>query len=394
VTDSAGITIVQNPAEGVWNANSGWGVEEELRIGTADGDPDYMFGSIAGIAVSSDESIYVLDTQASLIRAFDQSGVLQHSFGSKGNGPGQMELGAAPLLIGAGDTVYVPDISNQRVNLYTADGTAAGSYPVRMEQGVPFKWEATESGAIVNQVRRLAFEPGQTPDTMDIVAVRDAEGAAVDTLLRFRSGATISFGGSGAPEMKLFTPEPMWSLASGMGVWHGVNDDYRIGLYESGSLTRIISKPFEVAPVTERDIDVIKTAFRGLLEQMGLPPQAFQIIEQGMSFGEYFPAYAQFLQGPNESIWVQHLVVPSELSDEEIEDFNPQLGMGSPNWDVFDGRGRFLGTLAMPDKYQPMRFLGGDIYGIWRDDMDVQYVLKLRITGMPGMDRGGVQISD
>ena len=68
VTDSAGITIVQNPAEGVWNTNSGWGVEEQLRIGTADGDPDYMFGSIAGIAVSSDRSIYVLDTQASLIR--------------------------------------------------------------------------------------------------------------------------------------------------------------------------------------------------------------------------------------------------------------------------------------------------------------------------------------
>ena len=74
---------------------------------------------------------------------------------------------------------------------------------------------------------------------------------------------------------------------------------------------------------------------------MGLPPQAFQIIEQGMSFGENFPAYAQFLQGPNGSIWVQHLVVPSSLSDEEIEDFNPQLGMGSPDWDGFDGRGRF-----------------------------------------------------
>jgi hypothetical protein len=328
-----------------------------------------------------------------LIRAFDQTGVLQLSFGSKGGGPGQMELGAAPILVGAGDTLYVPDIGNQRVNRYTADGTAVGSFPVRMQQGVPFKWEATESGAIVNQVRRLAFEPGQMPDTMDVVSVRDAEGAAVDTLLRFRSGETVSFSG-GAPEMRLFTPEPMWTMGSGTWVWHGVNDDYRIGLYEAGSLTRIISKPFEVASVTERDIDVIKTAFRNILETMGLPPQAYQIIEQGMSFGESFPAYAQFLQGPNGSIWVQHLVVPSELSDDEIEDFNPQLGMGSPDWDVFDGRGRFLGTLAMPDKYQPMRFVGENIYGIWRDDLDVQYVLKLRITGLPGLDRGGVEITE
>ncbi len=393
VTDSAGVTIVENPAEGVWNENSGWGVEQELRIGTAEGDPDYMFGSISGIAVSGDGSIYVLDTQASLIRAFDQSGVLRLSFGSKGAGPGQMELGAGPILIGAGDTLYVPDMGNQRVNRYIADGTMAGSFPIRIEQGVPFKWEATHSGGIVNQVRRLAFEPGQTPDTMDVIAVRNAQGAAVDTLLRFRSGGTISFSG-GAPEMKLFTPEPMWTLASGGGVWHGVNDEYRIGLYEAGSLTRIMAKPFEVAPVTERDIDVIKTAMKNLLQTMGVPPEAFQVIEQRMSFGEHFPAYAQFLQGPNGSVWVQHLVVPRELSDEEIENFNPQLGMGSPNWDVFDDQGRFLGTLAMPDKYQPMRFVGENIYGIWRDDLDVQYVVKLRITGLPGADTGGIPIAE
>ncbi len=57
VADSAGVTIVENPTEGIWNDNSAWGLEEELRIGTADGDPDYMFGSITGIAVSSGELI-------------------------------------------------------------------------------------------------------------------------------------------------------------------------------------------------------------------------------------------------------------------------------------------------------------------------------------------------
>ncbi len=393
VTDSAGVTMVENPAEGVWNVNSGWDVEEALRIGTADGDPDYMFGSISGIAVTADGLIYVLDTQASLVRAFDQSGVLQLSFGSKGGGPGQIQLGAGPILAGAGDTLYVPDIGNRRVNRYTTDGTMAGSFLLRLEQGVPFKWEATQTGEIVNQVRRLAFEPGQSPDTMDMVAVRNAEGVAVDTLLRFRSGGTISFSG-GAPEMKLFSPEPMWSLASGGGVWHGVNDEYRIGLYEAGSLARIIAKPFEVAPVTERDIEVIKTAMKRLFQSMGLPPQALQFVEQRMSFGEYLPAYAQFLQGPIGSVWVQHMVVPSELSEQQIADFNPQLGMGSPNWDVFDSSGRFLGTLNMPDRFQPVRFVANNVYGVWRDDLDVQYVMKLRITGLPGADTGTIPIAD
>ena len=392
VTDSAGVTIVHNPAEGVWNVNSGWDVEEELRIGTADGDPDYMFGSISGIAVTADGSIYVLDTQASLIRAFDQSGVLQLSFGSKGSGPGQIQLGAGPIIAGAGDTLYVPDVSNRRVNRYTTDGIMAGSFLLQLEQGLPFKWEATESGTIVNQVRRLAA-PGQVPDTMDLVAERNAEGAAIDTLLRFRSGRTFSFSG-GAPGMKMFAPEPMWTLASGGGVWHGVNDDYRIGLYEAGSLAKTITKPFEMIPVTERDIDVIKTAMKRLFQSMGLPPQALQFMEQGLSFGEYLPAYAQFLQGPIGSVWVQHMVRPGEMSEQQIAAFNPQLGMGSPNWDIFDSRGRFLGTLNMPDRFQPVRFVANNVYGVWRDDLDVQYVMKLRITGLPGADTGAIPIAD
>ena len=382
MTDSAGVTIVENPADGIWNDNSAWGLEQELRIGTADGDPDYMFGSINGIAVLSDELIYVLDQQASLIRAFDQTGKLQVSFGSKGSGPGQMEqIGTGPLLAGKGDTLYVPDLGNRRVNRYTADGSMAGSYPLRLVQGVPFKWETTQSGSIVNQVRQLAFQPDQPVDTMDVVAVRNHEGVALDTLLRFRSADFVSYAG-GLPQYKIFTPEPMWTLAGNGGIWHGVSDDYRIELYEGGSLTRIVNKPFELSPVTDRDQEAVFTVLEAALERSGLPPQARQIIRQGMSFGDYIPAYAKFLGGPNGSLWVQHLVVPGELSDDELKGFNLQTSLGAPNWDVFDRQGRFLGTLEMPHRFQPLRFLGDRIYGIWQDDMDVQYVLKLRITGL------------
>ncbi len=133
---------------------------------------------------------------------------------------------------------------------------------------------------------------------------------------------------------------------------------------------------------------------KSAIEGLGFPPQAWQIIRQGLSFGDHFPAYAQFLSGPNGSLGVQHHVVPSELSDDELRDFNPQTGLGAPNWDVFDRQGRFPGTLEMPDRFQPVRFLPDRIYGIWRDEMDVQYVLKLRITGLPGLDTGGVPIPD
>jgi hypothetical protein len=33
----------------------------------------------------------------------------------------------------------------------------------------------------------------------------------------------------------------------------------------------------------------------------------------------------------------------------------------------------------MPARFQPLRFVGNDVYGIQRDDLDVQYVVKLAI---------------
>ena len=39
----------------------------------------------------------------------------------------------------------------------------------------------------------------------------------------------------------------------------------------------------------------------------------------------------------------------------------------------------FLGEIQMPARFQPMRFTSDRIYGVWRDDLDVQYVMALRV---------------
>ena len=55
--------------------------------------------------------------------------------------------------------------------------------------------------------------------------------------------------------------------------------------------------------------------------------------------------------------------------------------MGGQDWDVFDAAGRYLGVVTMPPDFAPMVFLHDQIYGVWRDELDVQYVLRLRIVG-------------
>jgi hypothetical protein len=54
---------------------------------------------------------------------------------------------------------------------------------------------------------------------------------------------------------------------------------------------------------------------------------------------------------------------------------------GASDWDIFDSAGRYLGVVTMPARFTLRTIRGGRIYGVWRHEFDVQYVLRLRIVG-------------
>lgn len=96
---------------------------------------------------------------------------------------------------------------------------------------------------------------------------------------------------------------------------------------------------------------------------------------------DVFPAFQAIMSGPAGTVWVQHVQPPSELSEKEFAVWNVREDWGAPEWDVFDARGRFLGIVTMPRRFTPRIFRGDKIYGVWRDELDVQHVLRLRIVG-------------
>jgi hypothetical protein len=101
---------------------------------------------------------------------------------------------------------------------------------------------------------------------------------------------------------------------------------------------------------------------------------------RSVSFAEFFPAFVSMSIGPNGSIWVQHLRPPAQVTEEELETYDMTQDIGSRDWDVFDPDGRYLGVVTMPPRFTPRRIVEGKIYGVWRDDLDVQYVTRLRIV--------------
>jgi hypothetical protein len=67
------------------------------------------------------------------------------------------------------------------------------------------------------------------------------------------------------------------------------------------------------------------------------------------------------------------------MAEGEAEDFNIQ-NVGSPEWEVFDAEGRYLGVVELPARFTPAKIMEDAVYGIWLDELDVQYVKRLRIV--------------
>lgn len=378
ITDSAGVAVVSNPMEGIWDDRTRWTLAEELRIGTSGGDADYQFGQITGIAELPDGRIAVMDGQGQELRVYSAEGEYLARVGGPGSGPGEFALGAGPVLVGPGDSIYVPDAQNQRMNKFTPTLEPAGSSPLDFTMGIPLAWQDTPSGRIVNQIRPLGI-PGQpAADSSDLIVERGSSGAITDTLLTFPSGRTFLLR-DGVPDFTFFSPEPTWTLTTSGSLAFGVNDRYRFRVFEDGELVRIFERASTVEPVSEADQGMIRDAMVRIWEDFGLAGPQLAIMRDAIGFADSYPAYALVRGGPEGTIWVQHLQTPTDLTAEQRADFNPTLGFGGRTWDVFDAEGRYLGEMRMPERYQPLRMNDDRIYGIWQDELDVQYVLILRV---------------
>jgi len=376
-TDSAGITIVRNPAEGVWSGDDGWVVEEDLRIGSLAGGAEYQFGQVGTIAVTSTGEIVVSDRQNRLVSVFGADGTFVRSVGRPGSGPGEFGRAIVDVLLTHSDTLLVPDVQNRRINRFGPDGTTLTSSALHLgeERPLRFNWNAA-TRSITVQLRPAPSESGSAASSMDAIRVVESSGAFGDTLLVVPSGRL--FGGSG---LQYFTPEPMWDVTDSLTVVYAVNDEYRVAFHgQDGSIRRIVTKAHEPRPIADRDI----RAFFAYLDQAwiaaGATPARLQQNHRRVSFADFFPAFSRFDLGYQGSLWVQPVRSPADLSDEDIERYNFIEDFGASGWDVFDGDGHYLGVVEMPPRFQPRLFYGDQIYGVARDELDVQYVVRLRIT--------------
>ncbi|MBT8335831.1 MAG: hypothetical protein KJO11_04440 [Gemmatimonadetes bacterium] len=375
VTDSAGVAIVSNPAEGLWGGTPAWEFVEEYRVGGMDAETEAQFGQVApiGIDLDADGNVYVADTQQQTLRVFGPDGTFLRSIGTPGQGPGEIGLGMVAAFV-VGDEVWAADVGNMRVGRWSLDGTMQTPLPLDLTAGVPIRWDELSGDRVVIQLRGMDFTgEGTTPENDALVYF---DGAIGDTLALLPAGQSFQMTG-GVPQFRFFEAEPVWDATSDGRVMSAMNSDYRIEVRSAdGTLERIVTLAHEPRPVTEGDERAMTAAIRDLMADQGAPPQAVEMIMSQATFADVYPAFAQMLAGPEGTLWVQRIATAAELG--ESDDFDMQ-NLGSDLWDIFDAEGRYLGEMTMPAKFTPVRVDGDAFWGIQRDEFDVQSVVRYRL---------------
>jgi hypothetical protein len=374
VNDSAGVAMVVNPAGGVWGPGDAWTFEEEYRVGGVDAEEAAQFGLVIGMDVDGQGNVYIADQQARQVQVFDAGGTYVRTIGSPGSGPGEISQAMMGVYV-MGEDVLVADVANMRVNRYGLDGTSVDASPLDFTRGVPVRWDRV-GGSLVAQMRAMAAMGMAENPLGDPVVTLGEE--TQDTVLVLGKGESLEVTEGGQARFTIFEQEPLWDAAVDGRILSALNSDYRIEVRDAdGSLARVITKPFIKQPVSESDQDKILSALRQLMMDQGAPPPAVEQFLAGTGCAESYPAMGQVLAGPAGTVWVQGVRTADDVST-TAEDFNPQ-DMGSDEWDVFDGEGRYLGVITMPPKFAPLRVDGEAFWGVQRDEFDVNSIVRYRL---------------
>jgi hypothetical protein len=371
--DSAGIIVVENPHSGLWTSETQLRFREDLRIGVADGDPVRQFSSIDDIGADESGRIYILD--GSEIRVFSRDGEFVRTVGREGSGPGELARPSA-ALIGSGDTIFLPDTRNQRVQRFLRDGSAAGSFRISTNDGISLRWEILPNGTLLQEVRTLTSP--EAGDERILLLVRNGDGEVLDTLLEMPVGEAMAVR-NGQPQMTLFGPEPLWTVLTDGRIVSGRTSEYRLEVRTAnGRLERVVGKPFERRSFSDAD----QREFRARLSasMAGQPPSpARDRLVRSMKYADHYPAFASLFGGPDGTTWVQRAKDVSTITDSDLEAYDVRA-VGASTYEVFDADGRYLGEIAPPDEFEPLHSAGEYVYGISRDDLGVQYVVRLRVV--------------
>ncbi|MFP8489763.1 6-bladed beta-propeller [Gracilimonas sp. Q87] len=351
-------------------AQNTYKAEEELRIGTLNGEFEYIFARISDLAVGADGAIFVADSPAGkpVVRMFDSKGSFIKYVGRDGRGPGEYEriggIGSFP-----DGRLAIWDLGNQRINVYKASGDFFESFLVQSGFLSSYKvFEVDHDGNFY--VKNVFFDPDNPQNNTDPPMAWykiSSDGELVDTVHVPKNEEAypqhfviFTDAGAGYP----FNTRMMENFSPSGYIITAVNDRYEIVLHKKEQPLTIQREysPLEVTSEEEK----LWGEFKNRFTSSGYNIEA--------TIPEEKPPFKELLADLQGRIWVWRYAksqpVDGGIFSDRIQVWEP------PVFDVFNPDGSFYGNVTLPMGAVFLEAKGDKVWAVFTDEDQVEYVVR------------------
>lgn len=349
-------------------------LEPSLSIGVVEGEPHEIFGNVRGIEADGDGTLYVLDYQASEVRAFSADGRFLRLVATRGQGPGELTE-ANGLVRGADGTLWIQDHGQWQMIGISLDGEEVARFPMHVRSyGFIYNgaldargrfWKPTshsdearvfppETG--LNEGRSRSYLNWYDPATerSDSVFLGELD---YRTYISQNSRGGYSYGG--IP----FTQRTITIVDPAGGFWTTSAEAYRIArLDEHADTVLVLEVDVEPLPVTEEDRE---SYVEGVLERSPDQRRAAEAIIALAPATK--PVLDQLVMDDVGRLWVRRVVSEGE----------------TPLYDVFTRDAEYVGSARLgfqPAPYFPPKIRDGRLYTLVLDSLEVQSVVRVDLS--------------
>ena len=375
--------------------------EELYRVGSVSGADWEQFGNVRRVGFDGAGRLYVFDNQADRVTVVGPDGEFLWAFGRSGEGPGEFR-GADGLAVMRDGRVVLADTGHRAYHIFGADGTIERMVRMAPEPGdaritdlLPDPGGDAIFSAVGAQNLRVggAIMGRSTPHTSRPVERITITGEVTrkDTVAEgwlppggdhygFPVPDQVNFG---LPPHQVFGPMMLAGVLPDGSVAFSDSSTYAIKIARPGAgVWRILKRPFQPIPVTNRVIEAYTEFEIRRLEARGVPP----ILINGVNVAT---------ESPRENVvdYINLVGVFDEVSivrglrtswDGEIwvRRHGEEPGNDAGPIDVITMDGRYIGTYAEGEVALPAAFgPDGLVAFIERDEFDVESVVVKRLRG-------------
>ncbi|MXY31495.1 MAG: 6-bladed beta-propeller [Gammaproteobacteria bacterium] len=321
-----------------------------------------------GAMVIRDDGLWVLDTGQRRVFRFDTEGRLVVAFGRQGNGPGELLW---PSAMRVDSVVTIPDMRQVRVSRFTLDGehleTRRVSGPVVPSGGLA----VLRNGVTVyaTAVRYTMGSGGPGSDPYGHVTVGFTGSNRSDTIASLH-GSSVMWQAAGT--MSLFRTD-----FGAAGAWTTMGDSAIVvadGITGTISVFTVPGSPGMEADTPQLSVDSVAMRIEGLPVSNGDRERAEADFRRdnpsvrGRVTFEGWPSHwsvaTSLLVSDDGKVWAQRVVDGDERQ----------------HWTEVDLQGSLRRHFILPERFSLRAIADGKLYGVARDELDVQ---RLAILDRP-----------